>query len=370
MISGTPSPPGRTGTSDATAVSPRPPFDGWPSVLGRLADGQDLDRAGARAAADEMLGGRATDAQIAGWMVALRLKGETTDELLGLVDSALDHATRIDLAPGAIDIVGTGGSPSRRRHALNVSTMASFVAAAAGARVCKHGNVRASSTSGSFDLLAALGVEVDLDPAGVIACVDAAGVGFVFARRYHPAMRHVGPVRAQLGIPTVFNVLGPLANPAGVRHHVVGVSDPRLSDRIVDVLERRGAERAWVVHGHGALDELALDGPSEVVELHDGERRRFVVAPEEVGVAVGDAEALAGGDPQRNAELAQEVFDGAQGPVTEIVALNAGAALVVAGVADDLTAGVLAARRAIDSGAATGALDAVRATSHAHRSLS
>ena len=328
-------------------------------MLGRLVDGRGLGRELARASLTEILAGRATDAQIAGWIVGLRLAGETADELVGLVDAMLDLAEPIVLEPGAIDIVGTGGAPSRRRHALSVSTMASFVAAAAGARVCKHGNVKASATSGSFDTLGALGVTVDLGADAVADCIEQTGLGFVFARRFHPAMRHVGPVRAELGVPTVFNVLGPLANPAKVRHHLIGVSDPRLADTVAEVLRRRGSERAWVVHGGDGLDELTTTTTSTVTELRDGEVTRFELEPAEVGIDRAEPDDLAGGGPDDNARLARAIFAGATGARTDIVVLNAAAALVVAGVAADLAAGIDAARAVLADGSVTDLLSRV-----------
>ncbi|MEM8905769.1 MAG: anthranilate phosphoribosyltransferase [Actinomycetota bacterium] len=321
-----------------------------------MVDGHGLGRDLARASLAEILAGRATDAQIAGWIVGLRLSGETVDELVGLVDAMLDLAEPITLEPGAIDIVGTGGVPSRRRHALSVSTMASFVSAAAGARVCKHGNVKASATSGSFDTLAALGVTTDLGAAAVAESVERTGVGFVFARRFHPAMRHVGPVRAELGVPTVFNVLGPLANPARVRHHLIGVSDPALAGRVAEVLQRRGSERAWVVHGGDGLDELTTTTTTTVTELSDGAVSTFELDPTTVGIERADPDDLTGGDPDDNARIAGELFAGATGPRADIVALNAGAALVVAGVVDDLGAGVEVARAALADGRAAATL--------------
>ncbi|MEM9034450.1 MAG: anthranilate phosphoribosyltransferase [Actinomycetota bacterium] len=353
-----PAPPcGRCGPrSAAPGLLSDTEFPGWPAVLGRFIDGDGLGRELARASLTEILAGRATDAQISAWIIGLRLAGEQPDELAGLVDAMLDVAEPIELATGAIDIVGTGGAPSRRRHALSVSTMSCFVAAAAGARVCKHGNVKASATSGSFDTLAALGVTTDLGAAGVATCVEEAGVGFVFARRFHPAMRHVGPVRAELGVPTVFNVLGPLANPARVRHHLIGVSDPRLLDTVAEVLRVRGSERAWIVHGDDGLDELTTTTTSTVVELRDGEVRRFTLDPSNHGIAPATLDDLAGGGPEDNARIAGELFGGAEGARADIVALNSGAALVVAGLADDLDAGIAAARTAMADGSAAATL--------------
>lgn len=334
---------------------------GWSGLIGDLMAGQDLGSEAAAAALREILRGGATDAQIAAFIVALRMKGETIDEVGGLVEAMMASAAPIVLPPGpeAIDIVGTGGAPSRRRHALNVSTMASFVAAGAGARVVKHGNRRASSTSGSFDLLEALGVAVELDGPGVARCVERAGIGFCFARSFHPAMRHVGPVRTQLGVPTVFNFLGPLSHPARVSRQVIGVSDPRVAPTVVGVLAARGAPRAMVVTGGDGMDEITTTGPSTLHELRDGRVATRPFDPGEVGLAVVSAEAVAGGDAATNAAIARRVLAGESGPHRDIVCLNAAAGLVVSGLVDDLGAGLAAAQRSIDSGAARGVLDAL-----------
>lgn len=325
----------------------------WPAILSTLVAGDDLSPTQAADAVRAILAGEATEAQIAGLLIGLRAKGETIDEVSAMVEVMLAAAEPVTLPPGpdAIDIVGTGGSPSRRVHALNVSTMASFVAAGAGARVVKHGNRRASSTSGSFDLLEALGVPLELDGAGIARCVEHAGVAFCFARSFHPAMRHAGPVRTQLGVPTVFNFLGPLSNPAGVLRQVVGVSDRRLAPLVAGVLAARGAPRAMVVTGDDDMDELTLTGPSTIHEVRDGEVRVRRFDPVEIGlVTVGVAD-LAGGDPEANAAIARRVFAGDTGPHRDIVCLNAAAGLVVAGLVDDLAEGVERATGAIDSGA-------------------
>src|ERR687891_2310288 len=225
---------------------------GWPGILATLAARRDLAAAQARAAMAEILEGAATPAQIAGFIVALRMKGETVDELGGLVDAMLAAAERVTLPPGepgdpgVVDVVGTGGD---RAHTINVSTIAALVVAGAGGKVCKHGNRAASSACGAADLLEALGVAIELGPEGVARCVEEAGIGFCFAPRFHPALRHAGPTRRELGVPTVFNFLGPLANPARVRRQVLGVSDPKMADKAAGVLHARGAERALVVYG-------------------------------------------------------------------------------------------------------------------------
>ena len=332
---------------------------GWPALLATLMAGKDLTADASGAALREMLGGAATDAQIAAFIVALRMKGETVDEVTGLVSAMMATAEPINLpaGPEAIDIVGTGGAPTRRVHALNVSTMASFVAAGAGARVVKHGNRRASSTSGSFDLLEALGVAVELDGVGVARCVADAGIGFCFARSFHPAMRHVGPVRTQLGVPTVFNYLGPLSHPAGVERQVIGVSDPRVAPTVVGVLAARGAARAMVVTGSDGIDELTITGPSTIHELRDGLVTTRNFDPAEVDIAVVDPAQIAGGDAAANAAIARRVFDGEAGAYRDIVCLNAAAGLVVAGLVDDLATGVELARASIESGSAQRVLD-------------
>lgn len=331
---------------------------GWRTLLGRLVDGTDLTSDEAGAAMTAILAGDATPAQTAGFIVALRQKGETVDELDGLVGAMLGAAAELDLPPGTIDIVGTGGSPRRRTRALNVSTMASIVAAAAGATVCKHGNVKASSTSGSFDLLAALGVNYDLSSARVEEIVREVGIGFCFARAFHPAMRHAGPVRAELGIPTVFNVLGPLSHPGRVRRQVLGVGDPRLLDLVAGVLATRGADHALVVHGADQLDELSLCGPTAVREVRDGAVvGTYQVDPTDFGLTVVAEDDMPGGTPEDNAAIARAVFAGEAGPARDIVTLNAGAGLYVAGVVDSLADGVRVAGEAIDAGRAAATLE-------------
>jgi anthranilate phosphoribosyltransferase len=328
---------------------------GWPVVLGTLLDGGSLDQAVARATMSEILEGAASPAQIAAFIVALRMKGETVDELVGMVEAMYDAAelVPIDPAAGAIDIVGTGGD---RAHTINVSTLSAIVAAGAGVKVCKHGNRAASSACGAADLLEALGIAIELGPEGVARCVEEAGVGFCLATRYHPAMRHAGPSRRDLGIPTAFNILGPLSNPGQVRRTLIGVADLRMAERMAGVLAARGAERALIVHGGDGLDELTTTGPPTVVELLDGEVRTWDVDPEALGLPRADREDLVGGDAATNADLARRVLAGEGGPHRDIVCLNAGAGLLVAGVVDDLAVGLERARTAIDSGAAVGVL--------------
>ena len=314
-----------------------------------------------------MLAGQATGAQIGAFLLGMAAKGERTDELLGMREAMFAASTPLDLPDEAIDIVGVGGAPRRRVEAFNVSTIASFVASAAGAVVCKHGNRRASSTSGSFDLLEALGVGIEVTPEVVEAGVHEIGLGFAFARAHHPSMRHVGPARAELGVPTVFNVLGPLAHPGRIRRQVLGVPDARRARQVADVVAGVGADAdlVWVVHGHEDLDELALSGPTDVIEVRAGESRSFTIDPSDLGLTVVPADAVRGGDAERNAELARAVLGGEAGPNRDVVVLNAGAGLVVAGVADDLASGVDAAVAAIDDGRASAKLDALVAHTNA-----
>ncbi len=326
---------------------------GWPRILGRLVEGEDLRGEDAAAALASILAGEATAAQLAAFIVALRLKGETAEEVAGMVGAMLDAAAPVELPPGTIDIVGTGGSPRRRVKALNVSTMACLVAAAAGATVCKHGNLKASSTSGSFDLLGALGIGYDLDGPALAAVVRDVGVGFCFARAFHPAMRHAGPVRAELGVPTVFNLLGPLSHPGRVGRQVIGVGDPRSLDLVAGALALRGSEHALVVHGDGAIDELALTGPTQVREVRDGQvLEPSTYSPADADLAPVAVDALPGGDAAANAGIARAVLAGEPGPARDIVVLNAGAGLYVAGLVGSIAEGARRAEAAIDAGAA------------------
>ena len=338
-------------------------FAGWPAVLGRLTTGDDLAPDEARAAMSEILDGAATPAQIAGYVIALRVKGETVPELTGMVEAMLAAAERVTLPPGppAVDIVGTGGD---RAHTINVSTLAALVVAGAGGRVCKHGNRAASSATGTADVLEALGVRIDCGPAEVARCVAEAGIGFCFAPRFHPAMRHAGPTRRELGVPTAFNVLGPLANPAGVGRMMIGVADDRMAERMVGVLAARGCDRVLVVHGDDGLDELTTTTTSHVVELRDGTVSSYEVDPQALGLAPAAPVDLVGGDPATNAELARRVLAGEEGPHRDIVVLNAAAGLVAAGIVDGLPDGLEVARASLDAGDAAKALDRLVAASN------
>jgi anthranilate phosphoribosyltransferase len=337
--------------------------DPWPNLVATLVAGADLDADQCRLALGDILAGNVDDARMAAFVVGLAAKGPSPAELAAMVEAMVAAATPLPLADPAatVDIVGTGGAARRRHAALNVSTMACFVAAAAGATVCKHGNRRASSTSGSFDLLEALGIPTDLDAAGVRRCVDEVGLGFAFARVFHPSMRHVAAVRTSLGVPTVFNVLGPLSHPAGVTRSLLGVADPALAPLMVDVLARRGSPRAMVVCGHGGTDELVTTGPTVVHELRDGSVTVYEFDPASVGLAVVDPVAVQGGTPQQNADIARRVFAGEPGPITDMVALNAAAAVVVAGMADTVADGLDAARTALANGSVAERYDALAA---------
>ncbi len=338
-------------------------FGGWKGTLAVLMAGTDLPGTHAAAVLSEILEGNATDAQIAGFVTALGIKGQTTEELAAMVTVMHDAATPLHVPDNTIDIVGMGGSPARRVAAVNVSTMACFVASAAGATVCKHGNRKASSTSGSFDLLEALGVNFEVSPDKLGEIVSTVGVGFAFAKAYHPALRHAGPVRVQLGVPTVFNTLGPLANPARVTRQVVGTADAELGARMIDVLRATGSEAAWVVTGEGSLDELTTAGPSTVHRLADGEISTETIDPQELGLAKPAEGALDGGDAEVNAAITRRVFAGEAGAVRDIVLLNAAAGLVVAGIAADIENGLTLATDAVDSGGAQAKVDALIAAS-------
>jgi anthranilate phosphoribosyltransferase len=337
---------------------------GWRTVLGRLTSGGDLTHDEARAAMAEILEGAASPAQIAGFAVALRMKGETVDELDGLLDAMLGVAALVEvpveMQSRLVDVVGTGGD---RSHSINVSTLAALVVAGTGVPVCKHGNRAASSSCGAADLLEALGVNLGLDAEGVTRCIVEAGIGFCFAPNFHPALRHAGPPRRELGIPTAFNFLGPLANPARARRQLVGVSDPTMAERMLGVLAARGSEHVLLVHGHDGLDELTTTTTSTVHELEDGAVRTWVLDPVDVGLSLVQPEDLRGGDPATNAAIARAVLGGEQGPARDVVVLNAGAALVAAGTAVAIADGMAQAEAAIDDGRAAAALERLVAES-------
>ena len=346
----------------------------WPGVLTRLLGEDDLSVDEAEVVLGQVLSGEATPAQIAALAVALRSKGESVAEMTGFVRAMVAHAVPLPLAPG-IEVVDTCGTGGDRLRSINVSTIASLVVAASGAKVCKHGGRASSSAVGAADVLEALGAVADLGPEGVTRCIEEVGIGFCFAPRFHPAMRHAGPVRRELGIPTVFNFLGPLANPARAKFQVVGVSDPTMADKMLGVLAANGTQRAMVVHGDDGLDELSTTGPSTVHELirtpeapsgpaggdpiGDGtvSVEVYRVDPLDLGLAGASLDDLRGGDASVNAEAIRRVVAGDASPHRDIALLNSAAALTVIGRARDLATGIALACDLIDSGRAATVLE-------------
>ena len=323
-------------------------------LIGRVASGVSLSVDEAHAAFDAMMAGEATPSQMGGFLMALRVRGESVDEITGGARAMRARALRIEAPEGTIDTCGTGGDA---KGTFNISTAAALVTAGCGVPVAKHGNRALSSRSGSADLLGALGVNIDADMALVREALREARIGFLMAPRHHGAMRHVAPTRVELGTRTVFNLLGPLANPAGTRHQLIGVFDEKWATHMASVLRNLGAERVWVVHGSDGLDELTTTAPSTVVELRDGAICRFEVLPEDAGLPRASLDDLKGGDAERNAAIVRAVLDGAPGPARDVVLLNCAAALIVAGRAGDLREGARHAAKAIDDGKARAALD-------------
>ena len=331
-------------------------------ALDALVNGRrDLTEAETAGVMQEIMGGEATPAQEAGFLVALRMKGETVDEVTGMARVMREHSLHVEVEGPLLDTCGTGGDAS---GTINVSTAAAFVAAGAGARVAKHGNRAMSSACGSADVLEALGAKIDLTPEQVAECIRKSGFGFMFAQAFHPAMKHVAPVRRELGVRTVFNILGPLTNPAGAASQVIGVPRPELAPLLAEALGRLGCTHALVVHGDGGVDELALSGPSEVHELKDGEVRSYRVSPPDFGLALAPPDAVRGGSAEENAAMLRATLAGETGPKRDIVLLNAAAALVAGDIAQDLAEGVRRAGESIDSGAARERLDAFVAVSN------
>ena len=328
------------------------------TVLGGLVAGHDLDQDAARDLMGSLMSGELDPVLVGALLTALRAKGETPDEVAGLVRGMVDAATPLTLAPEvadrAVDTCGTGGDGA---GTINVSTVAALVVAAAGVPVVKHGNRAASSLSGSADLLEAWGIAIELGPEAARAVLDEVGITFLFARRFHPAMRHVAPVRTALGMRTVFNLLGPLSNPARIRRQVVGVPDPAVGELVAGVLARLGHVRALVVHGGDGLDELTITTTSRVWDVRAGEVAEWQVDPAALGIAPATLDDLRGGDAARNRALADEILAGATGPRTDLVALNAAAALLVADTVDDLATGLERAREVLRSGAARDVLE-------------
>ena len=336
--------------------------DDFKALIAKVATGAPLTRDEAANAFDRMMSGEATPSQMGGLLMALRVRGETVDELTGAVTTMRAKMLGVKAPPDAIDIVGTGGDAS---GSFNISTCAAFIVAGAGVPVAKHGNRALSSRSGAADVLQALGVKIDLAPDQVGRCIREAGIGFMFAPAHHPAMKNVGPTRVELGTRTIFNLLGPLSNPASDKRQMVGTFSKHWIEPMAQVLNNLGSQCVWVVHGSDGLDEITTSGPTSVAALENGEVRTFEVTPEDAGLARVKPEALRGGDGEQNAKALLDVLKGKPGPYRDVSILNASAALIVAGNAKDLKEGAALAAKAIDSGEAEGRLDRLIAVSNA-----
>lgn len=336
-------------------------MDAFKPLIAKVAAGLPLTRAEAEMAFGQILSGETTPAQNAGFLMALRVRGETVDEIFGAVRAMRGKMLAVPAVPGAVDVVGTGGDAS---GSWNVSTLAGLIVAACGVPVAKHGNRAASSSSGAADVLQALGVKIGLSPVEISNCIAKAGFAFMVAPAHHPAMRHVGPVRTELGTRTIFNLLGPLSNPASVKRLLLGVFAKSWLEPIAETLRDLGTERAWVMHGSDGLDEITTTGPTHVVELRDGALRRFDITPEEAGLPLADPAALKGGEPGKNAAALRAVLAGEKNAYRDIALLNAAAALVIADKAASLKEGVSLGATALDQGHVATLLDKVIATSN------
>ncbi|MGB3044900.1 MAG: anthranilate phosphoribosyltransferase [Xanthobacteraceae bacterium] len=336
-------------------------MDDLKTIIAKVATGASLTRSEAANAFDRMMSGEATPSQMGAMLMGLRVRGETVDEITGAVSAMRDKMLRVTAPPEAVDIVGTGGDGS---GSVNVSTCASFIVAGAGVPVAKHGNRALSSKSGAADVLAALGVKIDLTPDQVSRCVKDTGIGFMFAPTHHPAMKNVGPTRVELATRTIFNLLGPLSNPAGVTRQMVGVFSRQWVHPLAQVLKNLGAESIWVVHGSDGLDEITLTGPTFVAALEGGNIRTFEVTPDDAGLPRANGDALKGGDADANAVALKGVLDGKPGAYRDVALLNAAAALIVGGRAKDLKEGVAIGAKALDSGAAAERLKQLIAVSN------
>ena len=322
--------------------------------ISKLVRRESLSEQEAAAAMETIMRDEATPSQIAGFIIALRVKGETADEITGLARAMRAMATPISVGGDLLDTAGTGGDGLAT---FNISTLSAVVAAACGARVAKHGNRAASSACGSADVLEALGVRIDMPPAGVAACIDEVGIGFLFAPVFHPSFRFAAVPRRELGVRTVFNVLGPLCNPAGAQRQALGVADGQLAETMAEVLGRLGVERAVVFHAADGMDELSTSGPSKVIEVIEGATTAYVLNPVELGFEPAPPEAIRGGDAGQNAAIAREVLGGGKGPRRDVLLLNSAAALRAAGLAADWTEGIGLAAEAIDTGRAAAKLE-------------
>ena len=336
-------------------------MDDFKSLIAKVATGATMSRHEAVSAFDSMMSGEATPSQMGGLLMALRVRGETVEEITGAVSAMRAKMLRVKAPPEAIDVVGTGGDGS---GSVNVSTCASFIVAGAGVPVAQHGNRALSSRSGSADVLSSLGVKIDISPEHVGRCVEQAGIGFMFAPAHHPAMKNVGPTRVELATRTIFNLLGPLSNPAGVTRQMVGVFSKQWVQPLAQVLKNLGSESVWVVHGSDGLDEITLTGPTFVAALEKGNIRSFEVTPEQAGLKRVAGETLKGADAHANAIALKSVLDGMPSPYRDVALLNAAAALIVAGHAKDLKEGVALGTRSIESGAAASRLKHLVAVSN------
>ncbi|MBA4788699.1 MAG: anthranilate phosphoribosyltransferase [Pseudomonadota bacterium] len=323
-------------------------------LLGKVATGASLTREESAYVFDRMMSGEATPSQMGALVMGLRVRGETVDEIAGAVSVMRAKMLPVEAPEEAVDIVGTGGDGS---GSYNISTCASFIVAGAGVPVAKHGNRALSSKSGAADVLAALGVRIDLSPEAISRCIAEAGIGFMFAPSHHPAMKHVGPTRVELGMRTIFNLLGPLSNPAGVKRQMVGVYSKAWLTPLAEALKTLGSERAWVVHGSDGLDEITLCGSTSVAALEDGHIHTFEITPDLVGLERAEPEALKGGDAAHNALALRAVLDGEKSAYRDVAILNAAAALLVSGRAADLTEGVAMATTSVDTGSARARLE-------------
>lgn len=329
----------------------------WPGVLTRLMAGRDLAQDEASWAMDQIMQGETTPVQIGAFIVALRAKGETVEEITGLVATMRRLALKVSVDGPVVDTCGTGGD---RVGTINASTIAAFIVAGAGGRVAKHGNRAASSACGSADLLEALGVTIDLGPEAVATCINEVGMGFCFAPVFHPSFRYASVPRRELGVPTVFNFIGPLTNPAGARHQALGVSDPAMAPKMAEVLARAGSVHALVLHASDGLDEITLSGPTRVWELKDGSVTTDEIDPVALGLGAAPRDALKGGTPAANAAVTLDVLGGGGGPVRDFVLINAAAALVAADLAPTMADGLVVAAEAVDSGRALATVSRLR----------
>ncbi len=318
-------------------------------AIAKVVSGRSLDMEEAASVMGEIMEGEATPAQLGAFLTALRLKGETAEEIAGMATVMREKALRVEVPGPLVDSVGTGGDG---KNTFNISTAAAFVAAAAGLKVAKHGNRAASSSCGSADVLEALGVKIELTPASVARCVEEVGMGFMFAQAFHPAMRHAGPVRREIGIRTVFNILGPLTNPAGVQHLLLGVADQQLSETMARVLALLGVDHALVVHGHGGLDELSLSGENSVWEVRGGEVGHWTLKSADTGLPLRSTEDIRGGTKEENAETMRRIFEGETGPIRDIVLLNSAGVLLAGNRVGTIKQGIQTAAEIIDGGGA------------------